>query len=136
MSATVSKVTEFLKWRLPSEIKPVAYKLLLHPNLETSTFSGRVAIDIIVHKEISYVAVHSKALTITKTNLEKKNFTASIPIYQTYEKPEFQQWITETETPLIPGEYTISFEFNGDLKNRIVGFYESVYTDKKTNKRR
>lgn len=130
----MSKIVEQLTWKLPTEIKPTLYNLLLHPDLVTKTFSGNISIYLEVSKPISFIAVHSKKLTVSKTKLIRNNNATSgsdvvVPILNSFEYPEYEYWITEVERPLDVGEYILDLTFNGSLTNRIVGFYQSSYKD-------
>lgn len=126
-----SKIIEQLGWRLPSEIKPTLYNLLLHPDFKTKSFSGHVAIHLDVQKPISYVAVHSKLLSITKTKLVQNDESGehNVEIANSFEYPEREYWVTELPKPLTIGQYVLSLTFNGSLTDRIVGFYQSSYND-------
>lgn len=130
----LSKIVEQLSWRLPSEIRPTLYNLLLRPDFKTKTFSGHVAIHLDVQKPISYVAVHSKLLSITKTALVHNDASGEreIEIADSFDYPEREYWVTELPKPLNAGQYVLSLTFNGSLTDRIVGFYQSSYND--TNK--
>lgn len=129
----MTKVLEQLTWRLPTEIRPTLYNLLLHPDLVTKTFSGQVSIYLEVLKPIPFIAVHSKKLSISETELIRNDsagaFEVSVPVINSFEYPQHEYWITEFEKPLDVGEYIFKLAFNGSLTNRIVGFYQSSYRD-------
>ncbi|KAL5285219.1 ENPEP.2 family protein [Megaselia abdita] len=135
-----SKVLRAISFRLPSEIKPKRYDLYLHPNLKTKTFSGKVTIELDVLKPISFIPVHSKYLNITTEGLwrvskngeDKKKIEPSL----TFNHEKFEYWITEFTDVLESGEYAITYNFNGSLTDRIVGFYQSSYLDEATNETR
>lgn len=144
----LSKIVDQLRWRLPSEIRPILYTLHLHPDLKTKTFTGNVSIQLQITKPINYIALHSKKLTISQTILERNASSLgtadgsggrqlqTVPIWQTFDHPEFEYWITEVEKPLDVGDYVLALTFNGSLTDRIVGFYQSSYFDKQKNETR
>lgn len=136
-NSEMSKVIQQLSWRLPREIKPKHYDLILRPNLTSQTFTGNVSIDLDVIKPISFIAVHAQYLNITQTSLVKNvvadNATRPVRIAKTFAYPKFEYWITELDNPLDVGEYTLSFDFDGSLKKGIVGFYGSSYRDAERN---
>lgn len=134
-TAQLPKIIEQLGWRLPTEIRPTLYNLLLRPDFDTKSFSGQVAIHLDVVKPISFVAVHSKFLSITKTTLVQNEVNGGerdIEISNAFNYPEKEYWVTELPKPLSIGEYVLNLTFNGSLTDRIVGFYQSSYND--TNK--
>ncbi|XP_058129124.1 aminopeptidase A-like [Anopheles ziemanni] len=133
-----SKVAEKLGFRLPRHIRPVHYDLWLHPDLQRETFAGRVRIDLNVTEPTNYIVVHSKKLAITETVLRELAATggqdgSEVGISRTYEVPEHEYWVIETQTDIAAGDYRLSLQFNGSLADRIIGFYSSKYLDKKTN---
>lgn len=131
----MSKIVEHLTWKLPKEIKPTLYNLLLHPDLTNKTYSGNVSIHLDIVKPISYIAVHSKKLNVSNTKLVRVDATngsnneTNIPIFNAFEYPQYEYWITEVEKPLDTGKYILDLTFDGSLTNRIVGFYQSSYKD-------
>ena len=139
MTARFPKLVEQLGWRLPLQIRPKLYDLLLNPDLQTKTFSGNISIHLEVSKPISFIAVHSKLLTISNTKLVQNvaaNETRPIDIASSFEYPKFEYWITELSSPLSIGDYVLTLSFNGSLTDRIVGFYQSSYRDAVTNQTR
>lgn len=139
MRATpISKILDQLTWRLPQQIRPTLYNLLLRPDFKTKTFSGDVSIHLNVTAPISYVAVNHKQLSITKTTLLEKtsNGERNVEIATAFDYPEREYWVTELDEPLAIGEYILNLDFNGSLDNRIVGFYQSSYIDVNTNETR
>lgn len=45
--------------RLPTEIEPLSYILKLHPNLESSTFTGSIKINLTWKAEAKIIELHS-----------------------------------------------------------------------------
>lgn len=136
-TARISKaLLENLSWRLPTEIKPTLYNLLLRPDFETKTFYGNISIHLNVNKPISYVAVHSNKLSITETSLVKNAADGgvhNVTIADSFDYPEKEFWVTELPEPLSIGDYVLNLTFNGSLTDRIVGFYQSSYNDNVKN---
>lgn len=138
LSKAASKIMENLTFRLPASIRPVAYNLFLHPNLEDKTFSGNVKIEFNVTDSIPFVALHSKFLNVTTNKLIRnlENGAEGIAIKNSFEYPKFEYFVVEPETTLEVGDYTIDLDFKGNLHDKIVGFYGSSYHDPITNKSR
>lgn len=139
MPNIVSKVLDQLHFRLPREIRPTLYELLLNPDLNANTFSGNVSIHLKVDKPMSFIAVHSNKLSITSTLLEQLhegNTRKNVTVANVFAFPKYEYWVTEVEEPLPIGRYVLRLAFNGSLTDRIVGFYGSSYYDTITNETR
>lgn len=129
------------KYRLPTNIKPAVYDLYLYPDLQTGMskhfykyscfctinfaglFKGSVIISLAISGEASSIVLHSNGLNITKVlvNEEQANFN----VESAYE--------IVTITRIDGSNFTsasdvLSIEFNGDMRNRIVGLYTSSYS--------
>lgn len=136
-SARFAKIVEQLSFRLPSEVRPKRYNLHLHPNLVEKTFSGNVSIDLEVSKPVSFIAVHTKKLTISSTSLvQKLGSSQAVPLEETFEYEPLEYWITVPKETIQEGLYQLNMSFNGSLINRIVGFYASSYFNPLRNETR
>lgn len=116
-------------YRLPEGIKPIAYDLYLYPNLKTETFSGEVTIDVELKDDHKSIMMHNNGLTIKKTLIDNVDAVHSIDSkYETLQinLPKFDT--------LSMGKKRITIEFDGDLKNRYVGFYSSKYLNERGTK--
>jgi hypothetical protein len=137
---SVSKIVENLTFRLPRTIKPLAYNLLLHPDLTNKSFSGNVKIDVEIIQQVPFIALHSKYLNITNVKLMKHldtlNGLEGMNIKNSFEYEKYEYFVIEPESALASGNYTIDLDFNGSLQGKIVGFYGSTYTDKEKNQTR
>ncbi|XP_050068401.1 glutamyl aminopeptidase-like [Anopheles maculipalpis] len=136
-----SQVVEKLGFRLPRHVWPVHYELWLHPDLQRETFSGRVGIELNVSETTNYIVLHSKMLNITETVLralvvDEKQKEREISISRAYEMPEHEYWVIETQAEIGAGAYRLNLQFDGNLADRIIGFYSSKYLDKTTNQTR
>lgn len=138
---STSKVLNQLGYRLPKEIRPKHYNLFLNPNLQEKTFSGNITIKLEVLKPIQFIPVHANKLTVETLEvlaLPSDSDATPQPITPslTFSHPDLEYWVTEFADPLKEGNYSLKLNFNGSLTDRIVGFYQSSYLDKKTNETR
>lgn len=124
-------------FRLPEEIKPKHYDLFLHPDLTTGTFSGKVTITLDVLTSRKNIILHQKGLNITSTKLQsvKDNEVSSVDIEKSYNVNDIEIHVVVAKCDLCPGRYNLIMEFEGDLKNKIVGFYWSKYKNKQNEHR-
>lgn len=145
-------------YRLPEGILPVAYDILLEPNLNVNdkenrfTFKGESKIIIEVKKEVKTIILHSKGLEFyeNKSHLKCKkevNPKESIKSESTYEtiigiqkhiehkEKDFIELILEYDG-LRPDKTKIcqlTLVYTGQLNDKPRGFYRSSYRDQHDN---
>lgn len=122
-------------FRLPKEVHPEHYDLLLHPDLDKETFSGTVAILFYVEDTRKFIALHQKDLEITNAKIRtcglQEDYTINI---SSISKPtEYEIFTITTEKDLTPGLYNLTLHFTGNLKDKMIGFYSSKYFNKVLN---
>nr|XP_009860488.1 glutamyl aminopeptidase [Ciona intestinalis] len=124
-------------YRLPEYITPSHYRLTLHPNMTTDTYTGTNAMTFTVSQPTKYVLVHADAqVAIHKVTLEHVVGGATtyhgLKIVREFRYPEFEYYVVETDTMLtVLGDnenYVLTMEFSSSLVLRIVGLYKSTYT--------
>lgn len=79
-------------------------------------------IDVRVTTETDRVVVHSKNLNIDSVKINNEN--SAFEIDEVYELLTIRK---TDKSNLQVGGATVQIEFNGDMKNRIVGLYTSSY---------
>ncbi|KAJ8721560.1 hypothetical protein PYW07_002335 [Mythimna separata] len=112
-------------YRLPRNVEPNNYRLMLQPNVTNNTFYGSVLITLRVNEDTKVIALHSNNLTIHSATLKNGN-NQSITIVSTLkslDKRELLIFYLDREIP--KGYYKLFILFSGRLDNKIVGFYGS-----------
>ncbi len=111
--------------RLSSLVIPQHYVLILAPDLKNFTFQGQETLEIMIKKETNQIVLHAKDLVINKVIFaqNKKVFQAKKVIYDTQ---------LETATFVFPqklskGAGKLSSTFQGELNDKMLGFYRSKY---------
>lgn len=130
LQTTTQELPNMENYRLPSEINPQSYELTLYPDLKTGLFKGILKSVVFVKIIVSCIKMHSKDLTISKITINGKD--AKVQLDEKYELVIISN-VDSSEIP--PGNYTITINYEGDMKNRIVGLYTSSYTDEAKEKR-
>lgn len=96
----------------------------MYVNLYITPFfiTGKVNIDISILSDTDRVVVHSKDLKIDSVKINNEIGTYEL-------EPNYELLtIKKTDNSLLKvGDATVQIEFNGDMKNRIVGLYTSSY---------
>ncbi|KAH8273103.1 hypothetical protein KR018_001059 [Drosophila ironensis] len=134
---TASKVLQNLGFRLPKQLKPRKYRLHIRPDLERKNYSGNISISLQVLEPISFIPVHTKQLNVSTVEVQHLDDSGaplkSITPLLTFAYPEFEYWVTEFESPLEAGNYSLQLNFTGSLTDRITGMYQSSYLDRLKN---
>lgn len=127
-------------------MRPIAYDLWLNPNLKTGIFSGSTDIALNITAPTKLIKLHSHKLHILELqvvagdekiiSVSKHNSYTDPPQkywrmhfqsrFELNERGEFLEiYLNEEIAPA--ASYTLHIRFEGDLTNRIVGLYKSVY---------
>lgn len=121
-------------WRLPRSVAPSHYNLTINPDLSTGWFTGSNDITITVTEPRDHIIIHSHLLNITKIKLSKHG--KDVEILGHHEDLMHQLEVVDLVDTLKPGEYNLYVEFNGNMKNRVVGLYKSHYYEPISGKKR
>ncbi|KAF7687342.1 leucyl-cystinyl aminopeptidase [Silurus meridionalis] len=122
----ISKNGVLFPWtslRLPNSVRPVDYEISVHPDLNTMTFTGSVAITLMVQQETKKVILHSSDLEIQKATFQGKE--VEILEY----KPWQQIAVTLSEELEKGQQYVLTINYSANLSSNYDGFYNSSYTD-------
>ena len=113
------------QFRLPTNVRPVRYKLTLTPDLERFTFAGEVSIEIDVVEATDSVTLNAADLEIAVAELTLEDgaeLPATVVIDEETERAAFQ-----VGRILGPGKATLRIRFTGTLNDQLRGFYRSRY---------
>ena len=135
MSASTSTVDptadDVPGYRLPTTVRPHAYRLVLTPDLPAATFAGDVEIDITVEAPTPTITLNAAELEITFAELNDADPDAGyalVPLSIDLDPAEERATLTFAE-PLAPGPATLHLGFDGILNDKLHGFYRSTFTD-------
>ncbi len=118
-------------YRLPTSVRPSAYRLVLTPDLSASTFSGDVEIDVTVVEPTTTITLNAAELEITFAELndaDPDGGYALAPSSIDLDPDEERATLTFPE-PLVSGPATLHLGFTGTLNDKLHGFYRSTFTD-------
>lgn len=114
--------------RLPRTARPSRYELELAPDLQASTFSGTVIIDLEVTDETTELVLNAAELVIDRAELTGPDGTTS-PGTVTLDEAE-QRATVDLGVPMRPGPgYQLTLAFTGILNDQLHGFYRSHFDD-------
>jgi aminopeptidase N len=121
-------------YRLPKNILPESYDILLLTNVSRSdfTYKGMVTIDLRVICKTNQVILHSEYVkiidkeTMFRRVLPNSSFQ-TIQISNQFYQSETHFYTITFSKNLTPGKYLLSLQFVGEVLNDVFGFYRSRY---------
>ncbi|XP_031685803.1 endoplasmic reticulum aminopeptidase 2 isoform X2 [Oncorhynchus kisutch] len=115
--------------RLPENIVPLHYHLLLHPNLTILSYIGTVRLELQVQNNTNWVVLHSKGLRITTATVLDQNLAhLSDQVLPVLHNPTHEQVAIFSPRVLTGGQkYFLLLEFGAELGEGFYGFYRSTY---------
>ena len=113
-------------FRLPRTVDPETYRMEIEPNVASATFSGTVAIDVIIREPVAEVVLNAAELAIS--DVEVLGADGSTVGCSVVFDDDLEQVVFRPPSVLPPGPCTISCRFTGTLNDKLRGFYRSTYT--------
>ena len=114
-------------YRLPRTVEAETYRIEIEPDIGSATFSGTVAIDLVVHEPVREIVLNAAELAVSDVEIHTTDGTG-ISCTVTFED-DLEQVVFHPPTELDPGPCTLSCRFTGTLNDKLRGFYRSTYTD-------
>ena len=115
-------------YRLPRTVLPTRYELTLEPDLPTARFAGRVVIAVEVVEPVEVVWLNAADLAITAAALEdptgQQRPLAAVTLHEAQERVQLDLGAT-----VPPGTYRLHLAFEGQLNDKLHGFYRSTFRD-------
>lgn len=116
-------------YRLPTEIRPIKYKIYIHPDLKEKTCEGTVSIQIEIDVQTNLIVMHARDLKIEAISILNMMGRMRIRVKQFYLAPEREMLFIELEELLFTGTpYVVSISYECELDG-LVGIYSSTYLD-------
>ena len=112
---------------LPKDVEPIRYNLSLTPDLQKFTFTGTEMIEVEIKKPVSKITLHSVGLKLKHVHIQ---YFYCGPMIQP-KKISFNEKM-ETVTfdfgePLRKGLASLIINFEGELNDKLHGFYRTTY---------
>ncbi|KAJ8405602.1 hypothetical protein AAFF_G00315820 [Aldrovandia affinis] len=121
--STSGELFPWTKLRLPGNVRPVHYDLLIYPNLTSMTFEGKVSITVEIVDDTSKVVLHASDMKITKAIVQDKEV-------KILEYKPWQQIAIKLPQEFKKGKSCVlTLEYSANLSNSYDGFYNSSYSD-------
>ncbi len=113
-------------FRLPRTVDPETYRMEIEPNIASATFSGTVAIDVVVREPVTEIVLNAAELAISDVEVLGSD-GSTVGCSVTFDD-DLEQVVFRPPSELPPGPCTISCRFTGTLNDKLRGFYRSTYT--------
>ena len=109
-------------YRLPTDVIPSAYDLVLEPDLEAATFAGDVSILVEVVEATADVVLNAVDLHLDGAEVDGRPAEVSLD-------PDHGRATLHLAEPVQPGPATVHIRFRGTLNDKLRGFYRSTFKD-------
>jgi puromycin-sensitive aminopeptidase len=114
-------------FRLPRTVEPVAYRLVITPDLEHATFTGTEEVDVVVHEQTDTIVLNAAELDLGAASVVPP---AGDEVDAALEPDRGgERVVLRLPAPLAKGEATVKIAFTGTLNDKLRGFYRSTFTD-------
>ncbi|CAH8834326.1 unnamed protein product [Trichobilharzia szidati] len=107
--------------RLPKSIIPIKYEIEIKPCFSTFTYTGKLVLSLSIAEGTKEIVLNAKHLSITAARFNGIDVEA-------VEKPEYEQVSFMLAKPSLATLGTLEVEYNGNVSDKMEGFYRSSYT--------
>ncbi len=111
---------------LPTEVRPLKYRISLSPNLTAFTFAGEETVDIDVRQATSQIVLNAAELDIHEAYLLQAG--QRVPAQAIATDAEAETVTLTFGAPLPAGAMQLLLRFSGILNDKLRGLYRSEYT--------
>ncbi|MYI11652.1 MAG: M1 family metallopeptidase [Acidimicrobiales bacterium] len=115
-------------YRLPRDVRPDRYDIVIEPDLDAARFVGEVHIEATVHAPIDSVTLNAAELECSDVMLSQDGTTSGAEISFDAETERMTLRPADGRR-LEPGNLRISCTFAGELNDQLRGFYRSTFVD-------
>ncbi|SPP87880.1 glutamyl aminopeptidase isoform X2 [Drosophila guanche] len=126
---------EAIQWRLPTELRPIKYKIYIHPDLQTGGCEGTVSIQFQLNAVTNLIVLHAKDLNVHSISILNMMARMRIAIEEYYLDDTRELLMIKLKEVLSMNKaYTLSASFDCNLES-LTGSYRSSYTDAAGNQK-
>lgn len=113
-------------YRLPSTVSPVKYELELTPDLENFTFSGSETISLEISAPTGEILLNAVDLTFASVHIAPKGQPTKHMAAQVKLDKEAERATLTFNEQLAAGSWLLHIVFNGEINDKLRGFYRSA----------
>ena len=115
-------------YRLPRDVRPDRYDIVVEPDLDATRFVGEVRIEATVHNPVDGVTLNAADLECSGATLSQGDTSMAAEISFDHETERMTLQPVGGDR-LEPGDLQISCSFAGELNDQLRGFYRSTFVD-------
>ncbi|EGD76628.1 Glu aminopeptidase [Salpingoeca rosetta] len=112
--------------RLPTTVKPMTYNITLTPSIEHLNVSGAVDITVNVTAMSKFIVLHAFEMDITGYSVLDLSNNGVVDIKELTTANELLA--LHPTSPIVPGLYSLHFDFTYNVTGDLAGLYKSTYT--------
>ena len=115
-------------YRLPRDVLPERYDIVIEPDIDEARFVGRVVISATVQAPVDSVMLNAADLDCSDATLQQNGSAVAAEV--TYHPDTERMTLRPSDgRGLEPGDLRISCSFAGELNDQLRGFYRSTFVD-------
>ncbi len=115
--------------RLPRDVTPVRYDLVLEPDLDQATFRGACQTTVEVHDTITSIVLNAIELDVHEAWIERVADGTRVDVDAILPDEGTERITLELAAVVEPGAWDLHLRFDGILNDKLRGFYRSSFTD-------
>ena len=115
-------------YRLPRDVQPVRYDIVIEPDLEAARFVGEVRIEATVQRPVDSVTLNAADLECSDATLRQSGRAVGAEI--SFDPETERMTLRPVDgSSLDVGQVQIACRFAGELNDQLRGFYRSTFVD-------
>ncbi|MBI4463376.1 MAG: M1 family metallopeptidase [Acidobacteria bacterium] len=117
-------------YQLPTDVEPLHYEIALRPDISTFTFTGSEIIRIRIRKPVSKIILHCLDLKLKNAALRYPRHGGFLDAKGIAFNPKMETVALSFGQRLKTGEAELCLEWEGELNDKMHGFYRTSYAVK------
>ena len=115
-------------YRLPRDVLPTRYDIIIEPDLDEARFAGEVVISATSYAPVDSIMLNAADLECSEATLRQNG--SSVAAEVTFQPETERMTLRPADGRRIePGDLQISCTFAGELNDQLRGFYRSTFVD-------
>lgn len=124
----------YRNFRLPDFVRPNNYDVFLDVDMSEKKVTGRVEIQVSVHKQTRFILIHAFRFTSLKGEIRDENINI-VAVKKEFYHTKNQYYVIETIRNMSPGTYFLRYSYAYKLNDNLSGFYHMTYKTKEGKKK-
>ncbi|XP_042326717.1 thyrotropin-releasing hormone-degrading ectoenzyme [Sceloporus undulatus] len=114
--------------RLPGDLRPLHYTLMLSVFLENFTFSGELHVQVECLRPTRHLVLHAHRLQVHQARLAEDRLAGALPVAAFFLYPKTQALVVVLNRSLeAQRSYNLKLLYGAPIENELLGFFRSSY---------